>query len=432
MIDAYAIGVRLTLSDEISAGLKTVHRELATLDRAVTITGRGLKALRQLSIRVRPHREADKTARVVGRPRHAQPNAPTAARTTAQPAAKGEEAKAPSRLEALRAELSSDVLTAVARRLSAQRSMVALPLSAPPRAAFLGPSAPPPGQRADAKPRQQSALARSPRPTPVATAPSAPRTGIVTSSANAATGVNQLRHMSANRHGVRRTGYKAGPRCTGVASTTGGSRHTLLPTTVPRLPAGVTNAEAALSALARQMLARKLPLVDSPARLGSEANPRRLPAPGPRTATTRQRVAGQGYIPATAPFVRERPWRPKPSPVSHLLKQRPALYLVGAAQRSGSSGTDRAVAPVRQPRAPGLARTSAATPPPSHRALAVGGRPPDPALTHHSDSGEIILDGARFGRLVADRLARVLDRPHSGYTGMDPRATPTWPGAPVD
>jgi hypothetical protein len=432
MIDAYAIGVRLTLSDEISAGLKTVHRELATLDRAVTITGRGLKALRQLSIRVGPQRQADKTVRVVGRPRHAQPNAPTAARTAAPPAAKGEESKAPSRLGAPGAGLSSDALTAIARRVSARPSMVAPPLSAPPRAAFLSPAAPPSGRRAGAKPRQRSALAKSPRLTSVTTAPNAPRTGIVTSSANAATGVNQLRHMSRNRHGARRTAYKTGPRSTGVASTTGASGHTPLPTTVPQPAAGVTHAEAALSALARRLLARKPFLVDGPARSGSRANPHRLPVPGVRTATTRRRSASQGNIPATAPFTREPPWRPKPSPTSHLLKQRPALHLVGAAERSGSSGANRAVAPARQPRAPGLAPTSAAMPPPSHQALAVGGRHPEPALTHHSESGEIILDGARFGRLVADRLARLLDRPHSGYTGMDPRATPTWPGAAVD
>jgi hypothetical protein len=51
--------------------------------------------------------------------------------------------------------------------------------------------------------------------------------------------------------------------------------------------------------------------------------------------------------------------------------------------------------------------------------------------SHTSGGGEILLDGARFGRLIADRLERHLDRPHAGFTGMDPRITPTWPGASV-
>lgn len=44
--------------------------------------------------------------------------------------------------------------------------------------------------------------------------------------------------------------------------------------------------------------------------------------------------------------------------------------------------------------------------------------------------GEIILDGARLGRWIADRLARAVDRPQSGITGFDPRVSPLYAGAP--
>ena len=46
-----------------------------------------------------------------------------------------------------------------------------------------------------------------------------------------------------------------------------------------------------------------------------------------------------------------------------------------------------------------------------------------------ASAGELVLDGARFGRLICDRLARHIDHPRSGLTGADPRLTPTWPGA---
>jgi hypothetical protein len=46
-----------------------------------------------------------------------------------------------------------------------------------------------------------------------------------------------------------------------------------------------------------------------------------------------------------------------------------------------------------------------------------------------ASAGELVLDGARFSRLISDRLARHIDHPRSGVTGADPRLTPTWPGA---
>ncbi len=44
---------------------------------------------------------------------------------------------------------------------------------------------------------------------------------------------------------------------------------------------------------------------------------------------------------------------------------------------------------------------------------------------------ELILDGVRFGRLVADLVARELNHPHAGYSRPDPRISPIWPGPAV-
>ena len=44
--------------------------------------------------------------------------------------------------------------------------------------------------------------------------------------------------------------------------------------------------------------------------------------------------------------------------------------------------------------------------------------------------GEIILDGARLGRWMSDRLARAASRPGSGTTAFDPRISALYPGAP--
>ena len=45
--------------------------------------------------------------------------------------------------------------------------------------------------------------------------------------------------------------------------------------------------------------------------------------------------------------------------------------------------------------------------------------------------GAIILDGARLGRWIADRLSREASRPMAGTTGIDPRLNPIFPGAPT-
>ncbi len=61
------------------------------------------------------------------------------------------------------------------------------------------------------------------------------------------------------------------------------------------------------------------------------------------------------------------------------------------------------------------------------RASDASGSAPDSDTASH---GEIILDSARLGRWISDRLARAADRPQSGTTGFDPRVSPSYAGAP--
>lgn len=45
--------------------------------------------------------------------------------------------------------------------------------------------------------------------------------------------------------------------------------------------------------------------------------------------------------------------------------------------------------------------------------------------------GDVFLDGARVGHWFGETLAASAARPPSGYSGVDPRLGPLWPGAPV-
>jgi len=66
MVDAYEVGIRLALQDDVSAGLAIIHRELADVDRAIAATSAGLVQL------IREAQASSKAvagiARVVSRP----------------------------------------------------------------------------------------------------------------------------------------------------------------------------------------------------------------------------------------------------------------------------------------------------------------------------------------------------------------------------
>jgi hypothetical protein len=54
-----------------------------------------------------------------------------------------------------------------------------------------------------------------------------------------------------------------------------------------------------------------------------------------------------------------------------------------------------------------------------------------PDTAREPRQGLLILDGALLGRWIADRIARQVSRPVAGTTGIDPRISPTFPGAPA-
>ena len=52
------------------------------------------------------------------------------------------------------------------------------------------------------------------------------------------------------------------------------------------------------------------------------------------------------------------------------------------------------------------------------------------ASTRSPENGGLFLDGAQVGRWMFDTLAEHAIRPQMGFTGLDPRLTPVFPGAP--
>jgi hypothetical protein len=85
--------------------------------------------------------------------------------------------------------------------------------------------------------------------------------------------------------------------------------------------------------------------------------------------------------------------------------------------------------PVTSIAVPDIARTE-------HQATSDPPRPPagsQPALEAKSEprEGLLILDGAQLGRWIMDRIARQISRPTAGTTGIDPRVSPIFPGAPA-
>lgn len=78
--------------------------------------------------------------------------------------------------------------------------------------------------------------------------------------------------------------------------------------------------------------------------------------------------------------------------------------------RTEASGDQAMPADVRQP--PSVSRQS-------------------PEAADEPRQGLLILDGTQLGRWIMDRIARQASRPVAGTTGIDPRISPTFPGAPA-
>ena len=393
MIDAYTIGIRLALTDDLSRGLGTIQRMLGALDGAVSRSGAGLRALGQLGTDMAPPD--------FSRPDRRQPGAADARLRSVAPS------PAPMPVRSMLAEAAgphgfwtrgpkigpaglSD-WTAAARLLRGHL---------PDR---------PEGRRDSRTPRGTAMQ----HPDTAAGMPATWAQGGGQAAAIAATPPAQLPRP--RREGPARADqWVAAGRAPYAAGAGNGGIPAHLPAAPPN--AGATFRDFAVFAHA---LRAAMPTGTDPGRMGRRpddavqgyAQAPRLPpgswdaarpgdrtssapGPGPRAVAAGEAEAGRG----------------RPAALSSVAPRRGAVPPLPAPR-------DRAMRPLRHqlPDHAG-ARGPDATQP----------RVPDPTGT---SAGELILDGTRFGRLICDRLARHIDHPRSGLTGADPRLTPTWPGA---
>lgn len=377
MIDAYTIGIKLALEDGVSAGIAAIRQDLATLDRAIESTAAGLIALRRLGQQVSLVTRDD-----------AQPapaNVPPAARPTRA-------AIAPAPVAALSADKSfSDptphvpevrvfpdinVQAAVAPRSREQQRPPLLP-GQPLTIGTRAPAALPPNRHPTIvpdQPRSRSASEFAPAMTPVAArvpagAPPGPSPLVEAAAAvSTATQASPAAASIGSTGGSMRAGAFAPLRDSGAAS--------------PGPRPGHVEAPRAWS--------------DYAASTHDRSDPVRLP----RThagdmSPTRSR---SDHAP---PAVESEP-RPSPNPLARNVAARHAW--AGTAPRHAGSDDGHAETLPR------------AAPPGRDEAQSAG------------FSGDIVMDGARLGRWLTDGLTRMTERPPSGSTGVDPRATPGWPG----
>jgi len=426
MIDAYTIGVRLALHDEISAGLKTVRRELVALDRAVTASGAGLRALGQIGTEIGPRARAGLEAGGAGRIRPTAP-APTrqAGGAMPRPAAAGPERQ---RLVTPATNgISLATALSLARRLGgpAPAGMPAVPtmirLAVPASAASAA------GHRhitrpevSQPAPRQRAHPAADHRPEPARHGAVPDRPGSDVAPRGRASGpaapdaATPRSILTAHRDSA--TPRAGGPGHPGDHNGTAPARR------------GMQVTAQDLAALARRLS------VGRPVATGAQpANRLAVNVPSsvhPTLPAAAARRADQG--PALQP-------RTPHARINPLHMQAAAPRPMGEAGTGAPPVSAGQSGPIRQVMKPTSQKFRAPRPTRTATPGAIRGQPPfrsvgpepDQAPARQAAGGEIILDGVRFGRLVAERLTGHLDRPRAGFTGVDPRATPTWPGASI-
>ncbi len=425
MIDAYTIGVRLALSDEISAGLKTVRRELVGLDRAVTVSGAGLRALGQIGVEIGPQARAGVEASGTGRARPARPTAPAAVRGGTVPAATAAAAEPMRRPRANPASAGFPLETAMslARRIVGTGRGAPPMLPPPPRVAVTAMAVSAAGHRAMTTPVAQRPTSK-PQPVSLGAHP-APTT-------RSNTAAERPRPMSRSGPGPGVPGF-AGPRHAPEPSATREAARgprTNAPGGAQPARRGAPVAPENFAALARRLLAGGALSVPAMAPQTPAVRLAAQPAPGSQSAAVTRRL-GNGLV--------QRPILPRawdrsrdergvaPRPAADARPNAPSA----PGRQPAGMGRPLLATALAQPRAPSLGRPTASGPMRRHQAPAPPGSDPDSAPASRANGGEIVLDGVRFGRLMAERLARHLDRPRAGFTGMDPRATPTWPGVSI-
>jgi len=425
MIDAYTIGVRLALSDEISAGLKTVRRELATLDRAVTVSGAGLRALGEIGAEIGPQARAGADASGAGRARPVRPTAPAASRGGAAPAAQLAAAEPVRRLRADPESAGFPLETA----MSLARRIVGVGRGGPPvrlpalRGAVTATAASAVEYRAATTSVAQRPTPK-PRPASVGDHPASTRRSIVAPE----------RPRPASRSGpgpnlpVSAAPHRApDPRSIREAA---GAPRTAAPGSAQPARRWASVAPENFAALARRLLAgRTLPVAAMAAQMPA-VRVVSQPPPGSQSAERTRRIGNDLVQRPILPHAWDRSQDERgaaPRPAADARPNAPSA----PGRQPAWMGRPLSAAALAQPRAPSLTRPIAAGPMRRHQAPAPPGSDPDSAPASRANGGDIVLDGVRFGRLMAERLARHLDRPRAGFTGTDPRATPTWPGASI-
>ncbi len=138
-----------------------------------------------------------------------------------------------------------------------------------------------------------------------------------------------------------------------------------------------------------------------------------------------------------------------------------SIGLAPATDRKSSSAAPYSAAPIgpsillNQAQRPGSLSDETTEPPPPRATaplvqaiedrsprFASGNRPLNSAISTHPPSrdeapsagltGDIMVDGSRLGRWMADALTKMAERAPSGSTGVDPRASPGWPAIQAD
>ncbi len=393
MIDAYTIGIRLALTDDLSRPLATIQRTLAALDGAISRSGTRVRALGRLGAEIAPP-DVSRAARWQGRPGDARSRwvAPFPAMRpagSALPEAVGLHSIPHPGAQSHAAGLPD--WAAMARLLLGRLSDDPHAHPEPPkshRMALQRPGEAPDEPTTAANHRREASPDVTDRP---ASRPR-PRSGAPVGSG----------------------GWLAAGRAPSTASADNGGSPAQLP--VATLPAHAKTPDVAV--FARTLLAAMSPAAAlggfdryrydtangnaqivrrppgvSDAGSGSERTLSAL-GHGGRGASVGEAEADRHRrtsLPSNAPRRAAAPTQPAAR--DHMMQ--PPLYQRGEFIGAGGAGNTQSI-------------------------------PPDQTGT---SVGELVLDGARFGRLICDRLVRHIDHPHSGLTGADPRLTPTWPGA---
>lgn len=368
MIDAYTIGIRLALEDGVSAGIAAIRQDLAILDRAIASTAAGLVALRRLGQQasIITHGDAEPA-----------PAPLNPAQTTVAPASPRASVAGP------------NPSNPPADALDAQPS--------PDRKAPDAPIVPLDRPRNHVAPITQPSVTASP---PVAPLPMRDPTIAVPESRP-------------------RSAQEFAPAVPGAARP---------------FPASQQTAHTRPDAAPSPSVAPRAPVTESPVASTAEGKPAAgHPDDSWRHSFSRQVPEPRAWsdYAASTSAVSETTRPPRPG-VDYAAPphNRPDL----AIRKSGAFPTGAAPTSVASHAAPRLTATDWG----NRRALGGGGPNVEagPRIPPHTGteepsarvSGDIVLEGSRLGRWMADRLARMTERPPSGSTGIDPRSTPGWPG----